>query len=275
MNINYHILENSIILNYEGKTTNIHKSDGRYREVIECIKEDRLEDIPEIVDVEKSFNRMGLTLVDGIINIDGEPLPNALSRKVLAIRDLGLPTNSLLNFWENLKKNPSLNSREMLYKFLEHNGHPITEDGHFIAYRGVTGDFMDPHTRTFDNSVGSVCEMPRSEVDDNPNNTCSRGLHVACFDYAHSFSEQVVEVKVNPADVVCVPQDYKGTKMRVCRFEVVSVCESMRDEEVYGNTAIPPVDLIDDEYEITDQEWIDIANEYGLTSDNDDEEGWW
>jgi hypothetical protein len=27
--------------------------------------------------------------------------------------------------------------------------------------------------------------------------------------------------KVNPADVVCVPVDYNGTKMRTCRFQVI------------------------------------------------------
>jgi hypothetical protein len=32
-------------------------------------------------------------------------------------------------------------------------------------------------------------------------------------------------VKVNPADVVAVPTDYNGTKMRVCRFEVLEECK--------------------------------------------------
>jgi hypothetical protein len=122
----------------------------------------------------------------------------------------------------------------MLYKFLEHNGHPITQDGCFIAYRGVTKDFKDPHTRTFDNSVGSICEMPRDQVDDNPDNTCSSGLHVACYSYANGFGKVTVEVKVDPVDVVCVPRDYNGTKMRVCKFEVLNVVQNENTQQLYG-----------------------------------------
>jgi hypothetical protein len=63
--------------------------------------------------------------------------------------------------------------------------------------------------------------MPREEVDEDPNRTCSTGLHVACFDYAKDFGERLIEVKVNPRDVVAVPVDYNGTKLRCCQFEVI------------------------------------------------------
>jgi hypothetical protein len=155
----------------------------------------------------------------------------------LKFKEQKLPYKALLKFWDNLKKNPSFNSRKMLFKFLEHNGHPLTSDGCFIAYRGVTEDFKDVHTKTFDNKPGSVCEMPRSQVNDNPNETCSDGLHVACFDYAKGFGPKLVEVKVNPIDVVCVPVDYNGTKMRVCRFEVIQEGTVIKDTvlESFGN----------------------------------------
>ena len=90
-------------------------------------------------------------------------------------------------------------------------------------------------TGKWDNSPGAVCEINRELVDDNPTNTCSTGLHVACFGYAKDFGEKLVEVKVNPADVVCVPIDYNNTKMRVCRFEVLAECTDMRDEPLYGH----------------------------------------
>lgn len=230
--VNYHVLNNSVVINYDGKTESVHQGDSRYQRILQCIREKRLGDIPEIVE-ENQIDAGGLQTIDGLIHINGEALPYELSNRVMAFKEQELPYEPLIKFWENLRENPSFNSRKMLYKFLEHNGHPITEDGCFIAYRGVTEDFKDRHTKTFDNSVGTTCEMPRTEVDDNPDNTCSAGLHVACYDYAYGFGPKRIEVKVNPKDVVCVPRDYRGTKMRVCKFEVLNVCEGMRDEPLY------------------------------------------
>lgn len=234
--VNYIRLDNSVVLNFDGKTETIHREDSRYDKIIECIREDRLDDIPEIVDIAGRLNANGLDIRDGLVYLDDQPVPDSLSRHILAFNDEGLPFGILLKFWENLKQNPSFNARKMLFNFLEHNGHPLTPDGCFMAYRGVTEDFKDLHTKTFDNSVGSVCEMSREDVDDNPNNTCSYGLHVAAHSYANGFGDKMVEVKVNPADVVAVPTDYDGTKMRVCKFEVMNVCEKLLEGEVYSRT---------------------------------------
>jgi hypothetical protein len=244
--VNYLWLKDSINLSFEGKHFTISSGDPLFEKVTQAIREQRLEDIPSIVDISKDLKIAGLELKDGAL-YDGETaLPEALNRRILEYRDGAIPYDSLLKFWENVKKNPSFNSRQMLFSFLAHNGHPITEDGCFIAYRGVREDFKDKHSGTFDNSPGSVCEMPRDQVDDNPNNTCSKGLHVACFDYAKGFGAKLVEVKVNPEDVVAVPTDYNGTKMRVCKFEVIQECESMRTETLY-NHGISREELCDDE----------------------------
>jgi hypothetical protein len=235
--VNYHLLNNSVVLNFYGKTIAVSKDDSRYNAVLECIKNKDLESIPGIVDTEKAFEGTGIELRDGLLYAGSEPMPSELNARILNHKALGLPYDSLLKFWENLRLNPSYNARQQLFAFLSHNGHPLTEDGYFIAYRGVREDFKDVHTGTFDNKVGSVCEMPREHVDDNPNNTCSRGLHVACYEYAKGFGVKLVEVKVNPRDVVAVPVDYNGTKMRTCRFEVVALGEKLRDEAVYGKSA--------------------------------------
>lgn len=235
MKVNYSILNNSVVVNFSGKTISIAKGDARFNGVIRAIKDDKLEDIPELVAYETIISGEGIELRNGTVYIDNVAMPDSLSDRVLDFKREGIPYAHLVTFFKKLQKNPSFNSRSMLFKFLEHNGHPLTQDGNFIAYRGVTKDFKDLHTRTFDNSVGSICKMPRSEVDDNPENTCSHGLHVACFNYAHGFGSTTVEVEVNPEDVVCVPKDYNGTKMRVCKFKVVSVSKgSERDEVLYG-----------------------------------------
>ena len=234
-NVKYHVLDHSIVLNYLGKTLTVSDTDQRYEDVLEAIRNGELDNIPAIVEVERAFEGTGLELKEGLLYAGNQPIPGELNARILQYKEKGIPYDSLLKFWENLKLNPSYNSRMQLFAFLSHNGHPITEDGCFIAYRGVTTDFLDQRTRTFDNSIGAVCKEDRALVDDNPNNTCSKGLHVSCYEYAKNFGPQLVEVKVNPKDVVCVPVDYNGTKMRVCEFEVVAVGTKLRTETVYGH----------------------------------------
>lgn len=235
MQVNYHILNNSVVLNFEGKTFNISASDGRYAQVIEAIKAGDYKSIPDIVDIKAQLEKEGFTVENGEVYVDGKVVPASIGEKILQFREDGMPYKYLLKFWDKLKDNPSFNSRQMLYKFLEHNGHPITKNGNFVAYRGVTEDFKDSHTKTFDNSPGSICEMDRDEVDDNPNNTCSSGLHVAAYDYAKNFSSKMVEVEVDPRDVVAVPTDYDGTKMRVCRFKVLQECVQLLDKAMHDH----------------------------------------
>lgn len=202
---------------------------------VDAVKDDRLDDIPALVDVTKSFDGIeGVALEDGIVRINGNKIPEVLNDRVLSFKEQGLPFGPLVKFSKKLLDNPSYNSREMLYKFLEHNGHPIAKDGNFMAYKKVRENFKDCHTGTIDNRVGNTVEMPRHLVDDNPNNTCSSGLHVASFEYAKGFSSgHIMLIEINPADVVSVPVDYNGEKMRVCRYVVKGIAESRIDRALF------------------------------------------
>lgn len=236
MQVNYHLLRNSVILNFSSRTESIADSDSRFNDIVQAIKDNKLADIPTIVDRNALYlTDRGVDVVHGLVRIDGESLPSELNSKLLQLIELKLPLLPLINFWRKLKNNPSFNSRLMLYKFLDHNGHPITQEGKFVAYRAVRNDFLDKHTGTIDNSVGKEVRIDRSQVDDNPNNTCSHGLHVATFSYAQGFAsgdDKLLEVHVDPADVVCVPVDYNGTKMRVSAFTVVAETQKIREEVV-------------------------------------------
>jgi len=124
-------------------------------------------------------------------------------------------------------QNTSLRNIETLYDFMKSAGIPLTDDGCFLAYKFVGNDYKDCYSRTIDNSVGSVVKMDRNKVDDDPNRTCSRGLHVGNFEYSGSPSgdRRVVICKVHPKDVVAIPVDYDAAKMRVCEYEVVGEVE--------------------------------------------------
>ncbi len=254
--INFLLTKGSITLHYEGKTKVIAQGDERFERVIAAIREKRDSDIPEIVEPELCFKAKGLDLVDGLVIVKGEAMPTELNDRIAAYQANGLPFVSLMKFWANLKKNPSFNSKQQLFKFLENKGHSITEDGCFIGYRGVRDDFKDKHSGQFDNSPGAICEMPRDMVDDNPSNTCSHGLHVGGYDYAKDFGSngKLVMVKVNPADVVAVPSDYNGQKMRVCRFEVLKETTEFLQKHVVGADGNEDAELSDDEYYGNDEQ---------------------
>jgi hypothetical protein len=74
--------------------------------------------------------------------------------------------------------------------------------------------------------------MDRGKVDADRERTCSAGLHVAAWNYAESFyfNGHLLEVEVNPRDVVAVPTDYNNEKMRTCEYKVVRVAGKPRTE---------------------------------------------
>lgn len=165
-----------------------------------------------------------VTVTDEGVFYDNNLITGYLTDKIIEFVTRGLPINNYCLFLNNLMANPSMVSRTELYLFLEAANLPITEDGCFIAYKAVTSDFKDMRTGKFDNSPGAVLEMPRRDVDDNRDRTCSYGFHAAAYNYAKNFMScdgRLVAVKINPADVVSVPSDYNNQKLRCCKYEVL------------------------------------------------------
>lgn len=176
----------------------------------------------------------GLEIKGGQLYYQGSPVAQTLSKRVLSMVDEGFPLTHLVKFIENLYRNPSHRVVEHLYAFLEQGKNPITENGTFLAYKAVRGDFKDIHSGTFDNSVGAEPKVPRFSVDEDPDRTCSHGLHVCSYDYLPYFSHadgHVMVCEVDPADVVAVPRDYNNTKMRVCRYKVIAEHEGYYKQE--------------------------------------------
>lgn len=150
---------------------------------------------------------------------------------------------SLINFTESLFDNVSESVRDQLYSWMQYqirNGRlTLTPEGKFLGYKGVKADFGSIHSGPgivngvpanghLDNTPGNVIEMARDAVDDDRTRTCSTGLHVGSYDYAKSFAQgKVVLVEVDPRDVVSVPDDYNGQKIRACKYRVV---DSVKNE---------------------------------------------
>lgn len=99
-----------------------------------------------------------------------------------------------------------------------------------------------------DNSIGNVIKMDRAKVDDDPQHTCSSGLHVCADEYLKGYATdsnaRTLVVEVNPANVVAVPYDYNFSKMRVCEYKVLAEIEPKQipdilSEGVYGYDTMP------------------------------------
>jgi hypothetical protein len=238
----YAITDNNISVNFDNQTHIISRSDALAEKLIQALREGRKDDIPELISASKRIEQYGqgaFSVSNGLIFVNGQPVHEVLSRKILKFQAEGLPHQPLVKFAENLQKNPSFRAVTELFQFLEKNDHPITDEGNFIAYKRVRSDFKDIHSGTFDNSVGVTVEMPRNQVNEDSTQTCSNGLHVANWTYAHTqfashnpSTDLMLEVEVNPENVVSIPVDYDQSKMRVSKYKVLGVVDKEHSTEV-------------------------------------------
>lgn len=212
-----------------------------------------------------------VSIVNDEVLYDGAPITGYLANKMIEFVREGLPVEHYMLFLNNLMANPSMTSRNELFLFLEAANLPITEDGHFLAYKAVRSDFRDKHSGKFDNTPGVTHIMPRRDVDDNRDRTCSYGFHAAAYQYAHSFmggSGKMVAVKINPRDVVSVPSDYNNQKLRTCAytvvFEIPNAADTLTGRAYYNMASAPVYDPEEDSYF-----WGDIWNDDG---DDDDDQ---
>jgi hypothetical protein len=230
-----------IVFFFDGKPVKVDKGTNQYVRILaafELPEADREASISKIL-----FEKNGYSTVDGFVIspesviYNGVELPAVLAQKVRSLVEEGLPVALFAKFWENIQNNPSSSSVRELYDFLAYKELPLTEDGCFLAYKGLDNNYwsISGNTKTLVvkgkvnssgkifNGVGEEIEVMRRDVDDNRNNHCSFGLHVGSLDYAQSFSRgKLVVVKVNPKDVVSVPSDYNCQKCRVSAYKVVS-----------------------------------------------------
>jgi hypothetical protein len=209
-----------------GKAYTITNDNPSYNSVWDAIaNEEAPEDIVDLFNAANAVKRYAQGDIEvtehNELLFHGEPIHNVVVDRIFDFMSKGLPHKPLIAFLNNLLANPSRRSTEELYKFLEHKNLPITEDGCFLAYKGVRDDYKDVHSGKFDNFPGNKHEMPRNQVDDDFRNHCSRGFHVGSLEYATHWGSRTVIVKVNPADVVSVPSDSDCQKCRVWKYEVL------------------------------------------------------
>jgi len=209
-----------------------HASHPSFKEIVDFCKKQDYTSAVGLLDLKAVISSVlkgtSAELRDSNVYYKGEVVHSVLARRILTLVKEGFDATPLLLFLENLMDNPSKRAVDELYGFLEVSGLPITEDGHFLAYKSVRLDYKDHYTGTMDNSVGQTVSMARNGVDEDKDRTCSKGLHFAAHEYASGFGHsdsRMIVLKINPKDVVAIPSDYNNQKGRCCSYVVTSEVE--------------------------------------------------
>ena len=231
MSVPFMWVDGNLTVILKNKAHQVIPDHTNYKLILEALPTATEDELLELVDIEKAiatFSQGQVSIVNGKVMFEGEEVHGSISKRIIEFMSKGLPFQPLVNFLENLMKNPSMQSQQELYDFLEHENLPVTEDGCFLAYKAVNSDFKDKWRGTFDNKVGQVCEMRRAKVDDNRGRGCSAGLHAGALNYVANYGnvdagDNIVIVKINPEDVVSVPSDCNCEKLRTCKYEVVGL----------------------------------------------------
>jgi hypothetical protein len=263
MSVPFMWVDGNLTVILKNKAHQVIPDHTNYKLILEALPTATEDELLELVDIEKAvanFSDGQVSIVNGKVMFEGEEVHGSISKRIIEFMSKGLPFEPLVKFLENLMENPSMQSQQELYDFLEHENLPITEDGCFLAYKAVSKDFKDKWKGTFDNKVGQVCEMRRAKVDDNRKAGCSAGLHAGALNYVANYGnvdagDNIVIVKINPEDVVSVPSDCNCEKLRTCKYEVVGLYQGELPKPLYK------AEFEADSY-VDDEEYSTVYDEY-------------
>lgn len=230
-----------------GKAHSVDKEHMNYDRIKECLLAKDYSDLEQLLNIPRHIevqiqsvaNAGAVEVTDNEVKYDGRVIHSTIAKRILDLAKNGLPFDGMVKFLANLYSNPSSRAVNEAYDFLENRNLPITEDGCFLALKCVRSNWYDKHSGTVLNTIGSVISMPRNQVDDDRERECSYGYHVGAQEYSgpggsfYNSGDQVVVVKVNPADIVAVPKDYNAQKMRVCKYEVLRLFDEDLDQHLY------------------------------------------
>jgi len=264
MKIPYILTEESLTVVVNGKAMTMQKDHPAWSQAIDALNNEEYDRLENLFDVSKAVedyvdSESGITVKEGSVFFQGEAIHNVVVDKILSFMRQGLPFKPLVRFLGKLMANPSRRAVNELYTFLEHKNMPVTPDGNFIAYKGVTDDFKDFHTGKFDNSVGQTLSMVRNGVCDDANIGCSYGFHAGSYEYAKGYASNgghLLRVEIDPTDVVSVPLDCNCQKLRTAKYKVIALHESIErplDDGIYG-------EYDDDNWDDSDEDTSDTES---------------
>jgi hypothetical protein len=273
MKIPYIMGRDSITVMCEGVTHTVQKDHVNYVALQAAIREQRWVDVPDLVTPVKAVQNFvdatqgEIQIQDGEVLHQGVPVHNSVADRILTMVRDGFDAQPLMRFLAKLLSNPSKTAVTELYDWLAGTSLPITEDGDFIAYKKVSDNYYDLYSGQVLNKPAALmpeselCEfpkvmkdvrveivngetvlhMPRNQVDDCRDRTCSQGLHFCSLSYLPSYHGgrgRVLLVRINPADVVSIPSDYNFAKGRAWRYTILREHDEGESTEAFDTPVV-------------------------------------
>lgn len=218
----------SLVFIYKELRYTIGNDHPKHREVRQAIQDRNWDKAARIVTNASSGREFSAGKVEvnhGHVFYNKEIISNTLTKRILDQTAAGFDTVPMMMFLSNLMENPSFNVVEKLYDFMEQSMLPITDDGHFLAYKRVNEMYTDIYSGLFDNAVGATLNMDRNKIADGSSISGLLGLSFYSLDYIKTYGiasdQHIMIIKINPKDVVYVPVDYIPQKSACCSYEVI------------------------------------------------------
>lgn len=139
-----------------------------------------------------------IAIRNGKVRFKNKVITNDLTKRLLHLHDTNEDVGPLTKFLENTQMNPALGVLDSFFIFLKRAGMPITQDGHFIAYKIVDAELLS-------SSIGKICENKAGSLDFYASPYFPEGI---------KSSERIQVLKINPKDVVFMPTSEKGNCSR-------------------------------------------------------------
>lgn len=235
-NVAHLITATGVTVFLDGQVLEAPHDHPNFQRIVDLIGVGDFDAIPALINLRKavvdfvgSGGKDNFTMIGDFLALNGKPFTFAVTEKVLSMIEAGNAAEPIYRFLTKVRDNPRVAAQDELLLFCVANGFMIHEDGDIIAYKSVRGDYTDIHSGKFRNAVGDVVSMDRQAVDDDRAQTCSTGLHFASYGYASTWAgsingkdRRLMVMKINPADVVAIPNDYNNQKGRCWKYEVIS-----------------------------------------------------
>ena len=237
-NLDYIVTSNSITLIYRDITCKYDQTSELYTAVKNaCLHEDYdflLRLIKPVDYINENIPEFTVDVTKLVVTINGVEFPYQYSNLIISEmnKDIHNKQNpdlqNLVNFFTRcVQHNVGTDVVIQMYEFLKHNDIVILPDGSIQGWKYLhkrDDIYLDDYTKTIVNTEGSYVSMSREEVDSDPNKACSSGLHIGAWNYVNGYSN-IAKVIVNPEDVVSVPVDYEGMKLRCCRYYIHEILD--------------------------------------------------
>lgn len=229
--VNAHHINNDVaVVVVNNKPFTINSTHPAWAMVVAKLKKGDYNGLDTLLDVRKAvavYTKGKVQITDdGELTYNGKKMHSVLAKRMVENFKKGFNIDALANFMDRVEANPLQSARDELFLWLETSKLGFTPDGHFLAYKKVREDYKDIYSGKFDHSIGTMLAMPREKVDPDRRNTCSYGFHFCSLDYLNHYSsapkDRVMIVKIDPANVVAIPEDYSNQKGRATGYTVVA-----------------------------------------------------